>query len=180
MGLLSRMRRRGAGLALLAACALLALGAATEDELKSALVFRIARFVEWPKGTVPADVLRVTVLGGGAFAETLEAMLDGQDLHDRPIRVMRAEGLEALPPCEILVVAGEPAPMEALREALGDAPVLTVGDAPGFARRGGMIGLVRDGPRMGLEVNRAAIAVHDLRVSTQLLRVATIVEGEDG
>ncbi|MDX1649243.1 MAG: YfiR family protein [Myxococcota bacterium] len=177
MGLLSRTPARAALLLLLAGAALASLGAASEDELKSALVFRIARYVEWPRGAVPQDRLQMTVLGEGAFAETLEAMIDGQDLHGRRVEVTRTSGLENLPATGILVLVGEPVAMEALQEALGDAPVLTVGDAPDFARRGGMIGLVRDGPRIAFEVNKRAIDAHDLRVSSQLLRVATIVEG---
>ena len=56
------------------------------------------------------------------------------------------------------------------------APVLTVGEADRFARRGGMIGFFFEDNRVRLEVNRAAAERAGLRVSSKLLAVARLVK----
>jgi hypothetical protein len=172
VGLLNARR----ALAALLPIALLATGAASEAELKSAFVFRIARFVDWPEEHTAPGVLRVAVLGDDPLTHTVEAMIDGETVHQSRIEVRRTGTPEEATPCDILVVSGYPAPVEEILAAMGDAPVLTIGDAPDFARRGGSIGLVRDGSRIALEINRGALDARRLRVSSQLLRLATIVE----
>lgn len=175
MGVLRRSARVRA--ALLLAVALLATGA-SEAELKGAFVFRIARYVEWPRESASTGALRVAVVGEEPFAGILKPMIDGESLHGRRIEVKRVASSAEAAPCHILVVSGAPEPMGRILAAVDGAPVLTVGDHPDFARRGGMIGLVRDGPRIALEVNRRAIDDAGLRVSSQLLQIATLVDSK--
>jgi hypothetical protein len=61
--------------------------------------------------------------------------------------------------------------------AMGNAPVLTVSDFPGFAQGGGMIGFrLTDDGRVAFDVNVARSQAVGLRISSQLLKVARIVE----
>jgi len=65
---------------------------------------------------------------------------------------------------------------EALR-ALRGLPVLTIGDAEGYAEVGGMIGLVGVGGRIQFEVNTDLAQAAGLKISSQLLRLARTVRG---
>ena len=56
--------------------------------------------------------------------------------------------------------------------------MLTVGDAPGFARDGGMLGLVQQGSRIVFDANPTAIRVSGLQVSSKVLKLARIVGPE--
>jgi YfiR/HmsC-like len=59
-------------------------------------------------------------------------------------------------------------------------PVLTVSDAVGFAKRGGMIRFVTDRSRIRLRINLEATRDAHLTLSSKLLRPAQIVRtGED-
>ena len=53
--------------------------------------------------------------------------------------------------------------------------VLTVSDIDRFARRGGVIGLVLEGDRIRFEVNLKAAERAQLRLSSDLLKLASIV-----
>ena len=55
------------------------------------------------------------------------------------------------------------------------AGVLTVSDAEGFARDGGMVGFVREGMQLRFDINREAARRGQLRLSAELLKVARSV-----
>ena len=59
---------------------------------------------------------------------------------------------------------------------LQGAAVLTVSDAPRFAERGGMLGLVVREGRLAFDANAEAIRQTRLKVSSKVLRLARIVE----
>ena len=63
-------------------------------------------------------------------------------------------------------------------QSLGGVPVLTVGESSGFCRWGGMVNFRLDGQNLRLEINDTAARQSGLRVSAQLLELATIVERE--
>jgi hypothetical protein len=60
--------------------------------------------------------------------------------------------------------------------ALKGAPVLTVGNARGFVAAGGMLGLVRSGPRMAFEADPQAIQASGVGLSAKVLKLARIRE----
>ena len=67
-----------------------------------------------------------------------------------------------------------------LAAILGEAnrrAVLTVSDSDRFAANGGMIGFVEADGKIRLEVNLEAAQKANLRVSSQLLKLARIVRG---
>ncbi|MEP5568440.1 MAG: YfiR family protein [Halioglobus sp.] len=59
-------------------------------------------------------------------------------------------------------------------------PVLTVSDADGFAKAGGVIELVRNENRVGVVINIDALASQDLRASSKLLSIAERIPSEGG
>ena len=55
-------------------------------------------------------------------------------------------------------------------------PVLTVGDGPDFARKGGVIGLVRGENRVGFEISLKAAKEGGLDIGAPLLELANLVD----
>ena len=65
---------------------------------------------------------------------------------------------------------------KAVLTKLARLPILTVGDIADFAQEGGMIGLVEAEQRIRFNINLAAARQANLKLSSQLLKLATIVE----
>jgi hypothetical protein len=181
-------RRRGTRIALvLALLALLCLiglpGALAEqnreERIKAAFVYKLAKFIDWPQATFPGPdaPLNVCLLGPDAFADTL-ASIRGRKVHGRPVTfaVVLPAGGERFAQCHILylphTLSREGA---AVLRSLAGRPVLTIGDQPGFAQAGGMIGLVRSGNRISFQINRATAERAGLAVRAQLLELADLV-----
>lgn len=82
--------------------------------------------------------------------------------------------------CHMLVVGDEGRAGEAWLAAVQGLPVLTISDTPQFVERGGMIGLVIEGERVRFEANLEPAQRGNLRLSSQLLKLARSVKGSPG
>jgi hypothetical protein len=78
--------------------------------------------------------------------------------------------------CRILFVSSsEKMHFEEIVEAVKALPILTVGETPGFAERGGMIRLMLEDNRVRFEVNVDAAHDGNLNISSRLLTLARII-----
>ena len=153
-----------------------------EYEVKAAFLYHFAQLVTWPPGAgKPDGGFVVGVVGRDPFVGVLEPVVLGRTVRDRPIRVVHAEtvsGLGAVP--QIVVVGAEEARgVRRTLAALEGRPILTVSSVPGFAHAGGMIEFrITPDHRVGFDVNLRAVERAGLRMSSQLLRIARVVEGQ--
>ena len=172
------MRRRAGTTATLCALALTLVGAGSysEADLKAALVLRIATYVEWPSEAFSSSAVCIGVLGEGVFSREAHQALEARSLHGRPVYVRSSIDPSDLTGCPVVFVSDDGPPPE-----LRSHSILTIGDAPGFARRGGAVELVKERGRIGFVVNRASAKQSGLRVSSQLLRLASrVYDGSAG
>jgi hypothetical protein len=150
--------------------------ASLERQVKIAFLYNFAKFVEWPRGSFAAAAapLTVGVLGSDAFCLELERDMKGRSVGSHPIEVRRLATIEEARSVQILFLgtAGVPEIRRALA-ALESAPVLTVGDMPRFAARGGMISFTLEDNKVRFEINVAAARRAGLKISSKLLNVAS-------
>jgi len=189
-GVMRLVRRATAVLLLLLLIGVLSLHAKSpvfsEDQVKAVYLFNLTGFVSWPNSAfvAPDAPLRIGVSGVDritAFIDYIRMAVEGETSGQRAI-VIEHLPLSADPSgYHILFITDSPEEkVRELLDAVKGLPILTVGESDGFCRRGGMINLLRRGNRIGLEINIAATKTSELRVSSKLLRVATIIVGEDG
>ncbi len=154
---------------------------ADELRLKSAFLYKFLHYAEWPPDALggAGDPIALCVIADDALAEVLDEAVRGRTSHERPLVVRRVAAADADEHCHVLFVgASEPERIDRVLDAFAERPTLTVGDAEGFAGRGGMINFVRRGARLGFEINRDAVARAGLQLSSQLLKLARLVPDE--
>lgn len=150
---------------------------AIEYQLKAALIYNFARFIEWPDQVAPGDAFIICVLGQDPFGLALEA-LQRKTVKDKPIQIKRFPTLDELERCHILFVsASESDNLPAIFGAVSGDSVLTVGDTDVFAQAGGVINLVNRKSRVRFQINIGAGHDSGLHISSQLLRLAETVYG---
>jgi hypothetical protein len=152
--------------------------AASEYQIKAVFLFNFAQFVEWPPDAFasPSAPLVIGILGDDPFGGSLDATIRGETVNGHPLIVRRYERVDQVTDCHILFVGrGERAQLSQILGRLENRGILTVGDADGFAERGGMIGFVNERNRIGLNINLEASASSNLTLSSKLLRAARIV-----
>jgi hypothetical protein len=153
-----------------------------EHQVKAAFMLHFARLVTWPGWPEPDDpgrAFEIAVVGHDPFGARLEATIGASLVQGRPIRIRRAATVDRLPrlPQMLFVGASELERARPTLEAVQGRPVLTVGEAEGFARAGGVVGFrVTPDGRVAFDVNIAQAERSRLKLSSQLLRVARVVE----
>lgn len=153
-----------------------------EYAVKSAYLYNFAKFVEWPLQSFDrADApLVICIAGANPFGEALASLAD-KTVEHHPVEVRHQPEAVNLGRCHIVFVSrAEPRRWTAVRDQCGGLPVLTVSDIGDFVRQGGMIGLVESDQRIRFDINLAAARQVGLRLSSQLLKLATTVIQADG
>lgn len=151
-----------------------------EYPVKAAFLVNFAKFTEWPAESqqAQAPVVTICVLGRDPFGDVLEKTAAGRSVGGRPIAIQRHRSLDAVGACHVLFIASsETQRLAQIIERLAAEPVLTVSEDDGFARRGGVIGLVVESNLARFEVNLRAAQRTGLLLSSKLLGVARVVEG---
>lgn len=150
----------------------------SEYDVKAAYLVNFAKLVEWPAAAFAGGkgALIIGVVGRGGAGDELARTISGASANGRPIEVRRVSAGDAgaLAACQVLFVT-ESERADAVIAAVQGRPVLIVGEAEGFAHRGGAIGFVKDGGTVKFEANPKAAARNGLTVSAKLLRVARTV-----
>jgi len=105
------------------------------------------------------------------------ASIDGKSVQGRTLRVRRGLRPLEIKSCHVaFIAASEERRIPELLRAAAKAPVLTVGDSDGFAEGGGMIGLINADNRVQFEINNDAAQRANLKIGSQLLRLARLVK----
>jgi len=169
----------GWGLALLLiGTALAAEGqAALENKVKAAFLYNFGAHTEWPVGAFagPDAPLVIGLVGGVPFASELEHGLHGKTLSGRKIAVRAIGPSDEAGQCHLLFIGtAEPERVVALLAAVAEKPVLTVSDSEGFVQRGGILNLIKVEGSVKFEANPAAAARAQLKLSSQLLKLARV------
>ena len=150
-----------------------------ELAVKAAFIYNFAKFTEWPED-VFADArspIEISVMGSGPLVDLVEASVAGKQVHGRSIVVTRTS---SVPPadrtCHVLVLMPD-SPDEGLPDppTAAGRPILIVTEVPDLAASGGMVNFTRRDNQIHFEINLDAIDRAGLKISSNLLRLATIV-----
>lgn len=147
-----------------------------EYQVKAAIVYKVAKFVEWPNDAflTNGSPLIMCISGVDPFGQYIDN-LNGQMIQGRPFIIRRAgDDYSQLERCHIVFVGPDPE-QDSVMDSIRNSPVLTIGDSSGFAESGGMLGLSVDNHRVAFEINLNAVRDAGLDISASLLQLATIV-----
>jgi len=153
-----------------------------EYQVKAVFLFNFGKFVEWPPSsfTSASSPLRICVLGPDPFGEQLRDMVNEKAVNGRRLEIDYMVDPSVSRTCHILFIASAKKNRTGqILEILRGSTALTVGDTDGFVQQGGMINFVLVNNRVQFEVNRWAIEVAGLKISSKLLSVAKLVVNQE-
>jgi len=153
-----------------------------EYRLKAAFLYNFANFTTWPKDAFVSErsPLVFAVLGQDPFGKHLENTLKDKHLNGRPLELVHFKQLDDLGACHLLFVSrSELKKIDELHERLEGKPVFTVSDIDRYAHEGGVARLGIEDQRPVMEINTAAAKRAGLSISSQLLKLARVIEDEE-
>jgi hypothetical protein len=159
-------------------------GAQSTDEeyrVKAAFIFHFAQLVDWPPETRTgaANSLFLCTIGDDPFQGALESTVAGKAVGDRILVVRHLKQADDVQACHVLFLGkAESKRIPTLLTNLHNAPILTVGESPGFLGAGGMICFVLEDNNVRFGINLDAAASAKLKIGSRLLILAQTVIGE--
>jgi YfiR/HmsC-like len=149
--------------------------------LEARYLYDFAEFVDWPEEpqVTSHHTMNFCVLGDDPFGRLLDASVLGHPIGDRSAMVVRGEDLRFMGRCDVLFVSlsANKNLARILRQLRGKS-ILTVGSAPDFALKGGMIQFRQKGNEVHLVINMDAAERAGLRIRAPLLALAKIVHNQ--
>jgi len=149
----------------------------TEYEVKAAYLYQFGKFVEWPGEAVvlPGDTFSICTLGGNPFGALLEETISGRSVQGKKVVAKAMANANEALNCNILfIISSEQKRLEEIFRILHGRSILTVGDMKNFLPQGGMIQLEIEQNKVRFEINVSAVGRANLKISSQLLKVAKV------
>lgn len=149
-----------------------------EYDVKIGFIYNFAKFVEWPQEAYEKspDALVLCFASDDPSADVFYK-LEGKIIRGRKLKVVAYQEGACLAESQILFLATQDKEFiqQVLSLAKGHA-VLTIGEIDGFTQWGGIINFFRENNRLRFKINIDAARQEGLKMSSQLLGSAQIVQ----
>ena len=152
--------------------------ASSEYLIKAGFIYNFAKLTEWPAPSFPQpnSPIVIGILGTDPFQGMLDQVLRGKQVNGREFVVKHLKWEDDVRSCNILFVSSsENAHLDQLFRLIKGLPILTIGDTPGFAERGGIINFVLEDDKVRFHIDVDAAKQADINISSRLLALAKIV-----
>ncbi|ETR69988.1 MAG: transmembrane protein [Candidatus Magnetoglobus multicellularis str. Araruama] len=153
---------------------------ATSYEIKAAFLIKFTDFIQWPDHSFNNDPNHfiLGIMGQNVFHHMFDPFI-GTKIQGREFMVRHFNGmaeLASIANLQMLFICRSEIPhLQTIFDQLNTSGVLTVSDTPEFIQYGGTIVFVKKGNRIGFEINRASEKRAGLKISSDLLQLATRV-----
>jgi len=151
----------------------------SEYRVKAALVEKITRFVEWPfeKSSEDTNSFNIGVLGNSPILPFLEELSHKKTIKNRTVKIIHFTHYPAKESVNVLFISKDMRKkLKIILAHTKNKDILTIGDSPGFAKKGVMVNFYEWKGFIRFEISKKAIENSRLNFSSRLLRLARIVE----
>ena len=151
----------------------------SEDAVKAAYLYRFTQYVEWPESALGLP-FTIAVMGAPGVAAELRRLLPGHTIKNGAAQVREIGRMQDLGAAQMLYI-GTPQ-LDRAHDAISliaARPVLVVSDIEHGLLTGSVLNFVMIEHRVRFEVSLTAAERSQLRISAELLGVATRVQAGD-
>lgn len=153
-----------------------------ESQVKTAFIYNFSKFTTWPERSfqdLPQNTFTVCMVGNEPLSSTLRQLSKSKTIKDRTILFQDNPPKSELKNCRILYIgSSESSRLGKILKNIEGQPVLTIGNTRGYAKRGVGINLFKQDGRLRFEINHSAVIKSGLTLSSELLALGVLVEGE--
>jgi hypothetical protein len=150
-----------------------------EAKIKAAYLYQFIRYVQWPSDAFANTGSPIVIgsVGSDPVNQYLAAIAHSRTAGSRELVYRTVTNVTEARACHIVFVSdgADRVPMESIVRDLGNDPVLLVGENPNFLANGGVISFRVENNKIRLQLSTTAASRHQLKISSQLAKLAQIV-----
>ncbi len=141
----------------------------------SIFIYNFSKFIQWPSEYKSGDFV-IGVLGNSPIKAHLESMAKNKKLGNQNFKVVSFKNPSEIDKCHILYIPTEKS--ESLEECVNkveSSSTLIITDKPGLAKVGSGINFLIVNGKPKFELNKLAAEKRNLKVSTELAKLAILI-----
>ena len=151
--------------------------AAPEYQVKAAFIYNLAQFIEWPEQAFKdaGSPLTVCVFDTNTLGNALEPYRN-ETVKGRKLVIKQYGEAQDMMECHILFLnSTDKKLLKQVLDTVKNQNILTIGEAEGFARMGGIINFIKVKNKIHFEINVDAAKKAGFNLSSEILKLAKIV-----
>ncbi len=146
-----------------------------ENKLQAAILYNIVKYFEWPTKNESGD-LEIAVLGNDEIFEALKVGYEGRFVGNKKCVIKKISNAgDASTNSVIYIGKSKSKDFDFVKNMAANKSLLTITDKDDWGRKGSCINFVIVDGKLKFELNRAAIATSNLKVSWTLTSMAIII-----
>ncbi|MDB5284873.1 MAG: putative transrane protein [Bacteroidota bacterium] len=147
-----------------------------EYNIKAAFIYRFTNYIDWDS-LIPGKEFTIGIIGSSPVKSQLDEIAKTKTVKDKKIIIVQFNKPEDIGPCQILFISQKTS--FHLGDILAKVPgkgTLTISEKEGYAKKGAAINFIEVDNKLKFEANPKGISAAGLKASSQLLKLAIIVE----
>ena len=146
-----------------------------EYNLKAAFVYNFTKYINWGNYT-PENEFVIGIIGTSPIYEPLQEIAKTKTVNDKKITILRFDKIEDISFCNILYIPKNTSiPLYSILTKVSHG-TLTISEEEGYAQQGTAFNFVLVKDKLRFESNIQALNSTGLKASSQLLKLAIIVD----
>lgn len=154
--------------------------ALSEDQVKTAYIYNIAKFIKWDKETFNSkdSALEICIVTQDSGKKAFDLLIN-KKVFGHPINVSYFKLSDEIDRCNIVYISDHPKiQIKKELKKIKNKKIVTIGDTYQFAEIGGMVELRLKNKKVKLHINIEALETGDCSISSKVLEISTIVKGK--
>lgn len=147
-----------------------------EASLKAAFIYNFTKYIEWETTDTDQNNFVIGIIGSSAVDEPLGQIANKNTVRSRKIIVRHFSSPEEIEYCNILFIPKKnPFTLQSVLSKVNKG-TLTISEESGFAKQGTAFNFVLVNDKLKFEANLKALYSANLKASSQLLKLAIIID----
>jgi hypothetical protein len=150
-----------------------------EYQVKAAFVYNFIKFVTWPENTdKQTESVKIAIVGKDPFGDKFKPILK-KTVKNKKIDLVKYPDFDKisdsdlLEQCQVIFICkSETQNAQKIIESVAGKSILVISEVDKFADLNGMIGFVKKDNKIRFEINLNAVKAANLKISSQLLKLA--------
>jgi hypothetical protein len=148
----------------------------TDYKAYTLFIYNFMKYVEWPEAQSKGDFV-LAVIGDSPINKELQALASAKKIKGRNIVLRKCNTIEDTYGSHLVFIPNSKSAMvKTLKDQTKDKPVLIVGEREGMAKKGaGLSFVTEEGDELKFDINKKEIEQHQLKISSQLVSLGTLI-----